>query len=350
MLKRKAEYDLKHKPTTASTSTSTSSSPSSSSTSSTSPTTSIKPNKKQKLSPADKAAHRDPSLYLNKQRTLVLSSRGITYRDRHLLSDLVDLLPHAKKDAKLDTKRELRVLDELALLASCNNVLFFECRKHKDVYLWLSKASTGPSIKCLVQNVHTMAEVKLTGNCMKHSRPLLVFDSAFDSQPHLQLLKALLHQCMASPKGHPKVKPFIDHVLSFFIVDQRVWIRHYQIIYDNQTNTEPAPAAAAAASSAPSPSLPASLPSNVQLVEIGPRLVLCPIRMFSGSFVGATLWENPDYVSPNALRAAVREARGREYSDRLDSTQRTRQHKKEARMQENDVDTVFNQPLEDDDD
>lgn len=33
----------------------------------------------------------------NKQRVLLLSSRGVTHRMRHLMSDLVVLLPHAKK-------------------------------------------------------------------------------------------------------------------------------------------------------------------------------------------------------------------------------------------------------------
>ncbi len=33
----------------------------------------------------------------NKQRVLLLSSRGITYRMRHLMNDLEVLLPHVKK-------------------------------------------------------------------------------------------------------------------------------------------------------------------------------------------------------------------------------------------------------------
>lgn len=32
-----------------------------------------------------------------KQRVLVLSSRGITQRQRHLMNDLASLLPHSKK-------------------------------------------------------------------------------------------------------------------------------------------------------------------------------------------------------------------------------------------------------------
>ena len=40
--------------------------------------------------------------YQNKQRCLILSSRGITARYRHLLEDLKMLIPHHKKESKLD--------------------------------------------------------------------------------------------------------------------------------------------------------------------------------------------------------------------------------------------------------
>jgi cephalosporin hydroxylase len=36
----------------------------------------------------------------NKQRVLLLSSRGVTHRMRHLLNDLEALLPHVKKGMK----------------------------------------------------------------------------------------------------------------------------------------------------------------------------------------------------------------------------------------------------------
>lgn len=57
-----------------------------------------------------------------KQRVLILSSRGVTYRHRHLLNDLYSLLPHSRKDVKLDTKSKLYQLNELAELYNCNNV------------------------------------------------------------------------------------------------------------------------------------------------------------------------------------------------------------------------------------
>ncbi len=48
--------------------------------------------------------------------------------------------------------------------------------------------------------------------------------------------------------------------------------------------------------------------SAASLVEAGPRLAMNPNKIFAGSFGGATLFENPNYVSPNAVRALLRRA------------------------------------------
>lgn len=50
--------------------------------------------------------------------------------------------------------------------------------------------------------------------------------------------------------------------------------------------------------------------SDTHLVEIGPRMVLIPIRIFSGSLGGATLYQNPSFVSPNEERAANKKFKG----------------------------------------
>lgn len=44
--------------------------------------------------------------FMNKQRTLLISSRGVNYRHRHLIQDLSGLLPHSRKEPKLDTKKD----------------------------------------------------------------------------------------------------------------------------------------------------------------------------------------------------------------------------------------------------
>ncbi|KAI8384283.1 Brix domain-containing protein [Radiomyces spectabilis] len=238
---------------------------------------------------------------INKQRVLLLSSRGITYRHRHLLTDLEGVLPHAKKDAKLDTKNNLYVLNELAELNNCNNAVFFEVRKRQDLYMWMAKTPNGPSVKFHVQNLHTMDELKMTGNCLKGSRHVLSFDKNFDSEPHWQLLKELFSQVFNVPKGSRRSKPFVDHVLSFSIVDNRVWFRNYQIVEKNAQNT---------------PGYTAKDKDDMALVEIGPRFCLTVTRIFEGAFGGPTVFENPEFVHPNFIRAALRKEKLGKYQKR----------------------------------
>eukprot|EP00961_Rhodomonas_salina_P183445 2475858-Rhodomonas_salina.1 len=42
--------------------------------------------------------------FRNKQRVLIIASRGITHRFRHLMLDIGKLLPHGTKDAKMESK------------------------------------------------------------------------------------------------------------------------------------------------------------------------------------------------------------------------------------------------------
>ena len=162
------------------------------------------------------------SAYTNKQRVLIIASRGITARYRHLLEDFKQLIPHHKKDNKLDDKGHINAVNEVAEMKSCNQVLYLETRKHQDLYMYLGHTPSGPSAKFHVVNIHTMDELKLTGNCMLGSRPILNFDTAFDSRPHLQLIKQLLSDAFGTPLGHPKSKPFNDRVMSFFVIKNNV--------------------------------------------------------------------------------------------------------------------------------
>ena len=49
---------------------------------------------------------------------------------------------------------------------------------------------------------------------------------------------------------------------------------------------------------------------QAHLVEIGPRFVLIPIRIFNGSLGGATLYQNPAFVSPNEERSINKRRKG----------------------------------------
>jgi ribosome biogenesis protein BRX1 len=162
--------------------------------------------------------------YRNKQRCLVLCSRGVTARYRHLLEDLRTLLPHHKKESKLDPGSEgaARAVNDIAEIRGCSSVLFLECRKRQDAYLWMGKQPSGPSVRFHVSNIHTMDELRLTGNCMKGSRPVLSFDESFGRLEHLKILKELFVDTFGTPRGHPKSKPFVDRVMAFYYADSKV--------------------------------------------------------------------------------------------------------------------------------
>eukprot|EP00455_Lapot_gusevi_P046550 TRINITY_DN6146_c0_g1_i2.p1 TRINITY_DN6146_c0_g1~~TRINITY_DN6146_c0_g1_i2.p1 ORF type:complete len:295 (-),score=42.34 TRINITY_DN6146_c0_g1_i2:22-906(-) len=275
----------------------------------------------EELEDDDEEEQKTTSKVKNHQRTLIFATRGITFRDRHLMGDLRDLMPHSKRDAKFDSKEKLEVINEIAELKNCNNCIFFEARKHKDLYLWVSRCPSGPSVKFLVQNIHTMDELKLTGNCLKGSRPIMSFDKNFDSTPHWKLLKELLLQVFGSPKGHSKTKPFVDHVFSWFIVDDRIWFRNYQIVYDEATK--------------------ARNEGDPVLVEVGPRFVLNPIRIFSGSFQGATLFENNRFVSPNVTRAAIRAKHATKYVHNKENRENQKKKLRENVIPAEPIDKVF---------
>ena len=244
-----------------------------------------------------------------------------TYRHRHLLNDLYSLLPHSRKDAKLDTKTKLYQLNELADLYNCNNVFFFEARKGKDLYIWMSKPPNGPTVKMHLQNLHTMEELHFTGNCLKGSRPILSFDSSFDSKPHLKIIKELLTQTFGVPKGARKTKPFVDHVMGFTVADGKVWIRCYQI---NETEAGkqsgiPELDEAKEEKAAPVKKGRGNVDTKLNLVEIGPRFVLTPIVILESSFGGPVIYENKEFVSPNQIRRDVRLSKAGRYNRRSEA-------------------------------
>ena len=207
---------------------------------------------------------------------------------------------------QLDIKDELRVVSEIAEINGCNGCVFLEGRKHRDLFLWIGRTPAGPSVKFHVVNVHTMDELRLTGNCLRGSRPLLSFDAAFEAEPHWQLMKELLTQTFGTPRGHPKSQPFHDHVYSFSVCDGRIWFRHYQIL-DHAKETKARTRMEARG----------EMPT--ELVEIGPRFVLNPVRAFEGAFGGRVIWSNPTFVTPNRLRHEVRYAHAERYSNRMDA-------------------------------
>jgi ribosome biogenesis protein BRX1 len=127
------------------------------------------------------------------------------------------------------------------------------------------------------------------------------------------------------PRTSRRLKPFIDHILVFSILDNRIWFRNYQII-----DKDP---------------LQPSGPPQTSLVEIGPRFVLTPIRIFEGSFGGPTVFANQEFVTPAATRASVKREMASKYrmrkGDQQERGARAAQRAEDMPEDELAVDKVF---------
>lgn len=221
--------------------------------------------------------------WINKQRTLVVASRGVSHQERYLVNDMIALLPHSKKEVKIEKNVAKDELNEICYNHSCKNSLYFEHRK-RELVLWIFRSPEGPCAKFQVRNIHTSTEIKLTGNSLKYSRPFLSFDKSFDEVPHLKLLKEMFTHTFNSPKNHPKTKPFYDHIMCFYNVNNHIFFRNYQMVNELRekfTDTDNA--------------------DKMQLVEIGPRFSLNLIRIFDGPLGGKTIFQNPFYTAPSLL-------------------------------------------------
>ncbi|OJJ43236.1 hypothetical protein ASPZODRAFT_154709 [Penicilliopsis zonata CBS 506.65] len=261
-----------------------------------------------------------PTGSMPKTRVLMLTSRGVTFRHRHLLNDLTALLPHTHKESKLDTKKKTAgynlLLNSLADLHSCNVIFFLEARKHgEDTYLWLSRPPNGPTIKFHLTNLHTTGELGtgFAGNCLKGGRGLVVFDRSFDENgpagtEYRGLIREMLRGVFCVPKrGVRGMKPFVDRIIGIFGVDGKIWIRVYEI-----RESEPGSKKKSEGEEEDKTAKPAAKGKGkdrgpeVSLVEIGPRFVLTPIVILEGSFGGPVIYENKEYVSPNQVRREIR--------------------------------------------
>ena len=141
-----------------------------------------------------------------KEKCLILSSRGVTSRYRHLMLDIGTLIPHSKKDSKLDTKTQGMSAIEVADMKSCTSAMFFECRKRTDCYMWLAKCPDGPSVKFHVENAHD-------GRAQAHREPPQVLptrsalrrDVRRRRQPSSRPHQGDAVHCFSTPYKHHKM-------------------------------------------------------------------------------------------------------------------------------------------------
>ena len=85
----------------------------------------------------------------------------------------------------------------------------------------------------------------------------------------------------------------------------------------------------------------ATAATNIQLIEIGPRFVLVPIRIFNGSLGGATLYQNTAYITPNAERSQLNRHKGNTYKARIEHMIQKKQYDEENKHEINELSNSY---------
>jgi ribosome biogenesis protein BRX1 len=224
------------------------------------------------------------------------------------------MMPHSKSEPKFDKNLDMSEINDICEMRSCNNAVYFEHHRSNYCYIYFAGMPAGPTIKFQVYNVNTLAESKLSGNCLKGSRPLLHFDEAFldESMPQLNVMKNMFQRVFGVPR---------DHIMGFYWIDNKVWIRHYQI----------------------NPVSPDYLdnPDFQTLTEIGPRFVLEPVLILNGSFSGKVIYKNTHFQSPATLMRLMKTEKGQAAREASQQTIITRERKIEAQLEADHIDTMF---------
>ena len=200
-----------------------------------------------------------------KYKTLILSSRGVSHQQRHLVSELLRLLPNSQKEVKVDRKKHPGIIQELLEKNACNQVLYLET-KGKVTVLWAGKYPEGPSIKFLLQNIRTSEELKMPGNCSKRNRHVVSFDSSFSKDNLLKVVKEMLTQLFAVPKNIERVQGAVDRIIGFSSIESKIFFRNFEVLDGNE------------------------------ITEIGPRFVLTVVKVMSGFMQNDVLYTNGKYL------------------------------------------------------
>jgi ribosome biogenesis protein BRX1 len=172
-----------------------------------------------------------------------------------------------------------------------------------------------------------MEELHFTGNCLKGSRPILSFDGAFETEPHLRVIKEVFLHIFGVPQGARKSKPFIDHVMGFSVADGKIWIRNYEVRevekVKGDDNGEDAAEEGDKNKGRKGKGGSGGDNTDVSLVEIGPRFVLTPIVIQEGAFGGPIIYENKRFISPNQVRSDLRKAKAGRHNARMEQQRDT---------------------------
>ena len=111
----------------------------------------------------------------------------------------------------------------------------------------------------------------------------------------------------------------------------QIWVRNYQILEET----------ASTAKEAHSQKKLTGHSHSTSLIEIGPRFVLNPIRIFRGSFGGQSIYVNEEFVNPNIVRSMEKKEKGEKYVRRKGAERKRKKREENLVVPEDPLADVF---------
>jgi ribosome biogenesis protein BRX1 len=173
-----------------------------------------------------------------------------------------------------------------------------------------------------------------------------------------------LVQIFGVPPGARKAKPFIDHILSFSMLDNKIWFRNFQVCAShgssrlNTTHTEfklsidrrerspPAQRPSSNDISGDRPPLRPHTNPNIRgrvqrrngIFKSRCVFIPCPPLHFFFAILSLTVIQSfAEFVSPAASRSAVRREKGEKYKIRKDAEAERMDRREDRRREEDEL-------------
>jgi ribosome biogenesis protein BRX1 len=181
---------------------------------------------------------------------------------KFLINDFIRLAPHSKKRKIKKKKKNFDFIKFMIKKKKYFSFFFFEYIKKKNInYIWMSIFPSNPLMQIEINDFKSLEKLSFLGNCCRWSHPLISFDIFFKKKPHLNIFKKIITAFFSSKNNDKRVEPFLDHIISLCWLNNKIWFRVYQIIYSKKNKNK-----------------------NIlidQLVEIGPRIILNILKIWS---------------------------------------------------------------------
>jgi hypothetical protein len=167
---------------------------------------------------------------------LIISGRIPNVFKKFLIS-FVSLVPRCKiicclkKGDFCDLEVIVKSEASVVMIASYN-------KKKKSSEIMLKQRQNEMMIKFQILNLTQNSSKIFFGNFNKNSRPLVLFDTIFKERPDLNVFRKLILSFFKSKLTQPNLLPSFDHIISFFYIRSKIFLRIYQICNNkkNQAN------------------------------------------------------------------------------------------------------------------